>query len=48
MMHPSMGMGGMMGDQPSMMMNHGMCMMQYGVMMDRSMMDDVMGMMGWH
>jgi hypothetical protein len=66
MMHPSMGMGGMMmGAQPSMMMNHGMGMMQHGMMMgggppamgmmgrpgmmmDRGMMDDGMGMMGWH
>ena len=60
MMHPSMGMGSMMmggggpgmgmmmGAQPSMMMNHGMGMMQHGMMMDHGMMDDGMGMMGWH
>jgi hypothetical protein len=60
MMHPSMGMGGMMMDHGTGMMDHGMMMggggpgmgMMMGpphdMMMDRGMMDDGMGMMGWH
>ena len=47
MMHPSMGMGmgGMMmgGRGPGMMMGP-----QHDMLMDRGMMDDGMGMMGWH
>ena len=58
MMHPSMGMGSMM-DRGMGMMDHGMMMggggpstgMMMGpphdMMMDRGMMDDDMGMMGW-
>jgi hypothetical protein len=49
MMHPSMRMGGMM--QRGMMMGGGSDMMmgpQHDMMMDRGMMDNGMGMMGWH
>ena len=56
MMHPSMRMGSMMmGAWPGMMdhdmgiMDHGMMMgPPHDMMMDRGMMDDGMGMMGWH
>jgi uncharacterized iron-regulated membrane protein len=56
MMHPSMsmGMGGMMmggGGPPAMGMMGGPGMMmgpQHDMMMGRGMMDDGMGMMGWH
>jgi hypothetical protein len=51
MMHPSMGMGppGMMDHGMGGMMQHGMMMgPQHDMMMDRGMMDNGMGMMGWH